>query len=229
MTYPEACTPIISRKSNLLSALAAMETPKEYKKAVENNVITPRIVSDVIYTLNKRAKNMRDQEMRYRNHNRYFGFSDRYGTVEKYREKKEQFYEKKEKLLKMFAPTCIHVTEEKAFATVSEDFDGYDGYEYYVDYEVLETFDEYDQDIREYVTYMKISYTKRQYFLFYEIGGHSFHTPIDYIPKDNHLPVVKLDELTTYGEDIKKLLSVQFCDKVLDGLISGKLSIDWAA
>lgn len=229
MTYQAACTPTISRKSNPLSALATMKTPKEYKQSVDNGVVTPKIIGDVIFSLNKRAKNMRNQERYYRNLYRGSGWSDRYDSEEKYREKKEQYYQKKEKLLEMLNPTHIHVTEEKVFSTVSEDFDGYDGYEYHEDYEVLETFQEYNQDIREYETYMKISYRERKYFLFYEIGGRSFHTPIDFIPKDNHLPIVKLEKLTTYGEDIGKLLSVQFCNKVLDGLISEKLSIDWAA
>ena len=71
----------------------------------------------------------------------------------------------------------------------------------------------------------KISYIERKFFLFYEIGERSFHTPIEEIPKGNTLPVIELDGLKTYGEDIGKLLSVDFCNKVLDGLNSGKLTL----
>lgn len=57
--------------------------------------------------------------------------------------------------------------------------------------------------------------TKCLYFLYYDLGTHSFHTPID-SPKDFNLPVVDIDEdFYTYGKNPSTLISMQFVNKVL--------------
>ena len=53
--------------------------------------------------------------------------------------------------------------------------------------------------------------------MFYDIGRkHTFHTPIE--AKDveaYNLPIVDIDKLETYGDDVIDLLSNQFVNKVL--------------
>ena len=56
-----------------------------------------------------------------------------------------------------------------------------------------------------------------QFYLFYDFGKCSFHTPIDeYLIKNYpNLEIINIGSLTTYGKDIDVLLSTQFIKKVL--------------
>ena len=81
-----------------------MKTPKEYANNVKNGIITTKMLSDCIFSVNKRAKNWRDKEHQYRG--KYS--DDWYGTVDKARENKEMYYSQKEMLLTPIKPKCIH-------------------------------------------------------------------------------------------------------------------------
>ena len=80
-----------------------MRTPKEYTDNIKNGVITTSMLEAALYSVNKRAKNYRDaaQETRYK-----------YGRYSKYANssdwKKNDFYSKKDKLLSILKPICIH-------------------------------------------------------------------------------------------------------------------------
>lgn len=66
-----------------------MKTPNSYINNVKKGLITEEMLSDCLYSLNKRAKNYRDKENDIRSErwqNPYF--CDKYGNEEKYREKK---------------------------------------------------------------------------------------------------------------------------------------------
>ena len=79
-----------------------METPKEYSKNLKNNILTTEMLIDCLFSVNKRAKNCRDKEREYRDKFRGCRYGDKYGTEEKYREKKEEYYSQKEKILALF-------------------------------------------------------------------------------------------------------------------------------
>lgn len=74
-------------------------------------------------------------------------------------------------------------------------------------------FDDYNGD---YVEFCDVIEKNFQWFLYYEFNAHSFHRPIDEseLSEYDGLEVIKLEELTTYGENINDLLPVPFCDKV---------------
>lgn len=65
------------------------------------------------------------------------------------------------------------------------------------------------------------------YYLFYDLGGHSFHHPIDKeeLVKYPNLKVVKIEPLETTGTSAAYLLSAQFCDKVREALLNGEANI----
>lgn len=67
------------------------------------------------------------------------------------------------------------------------------------------------------------------YFFYYEIGGFSFHKPINEVEAINSglsLSIVEIDEnFKTYGRKIEDLLSVPFVKKVLNLLNSGDYTI----
>lgn len=159
-----------------------MRTSAEYQKNVKKVVITPTMFGEIVYSYNKRAKNMRDQAWYYR-HTKYFTG---------YRLKKDEYYKKKDALLKFATPTEIHKVERvRAY---------------------------YGGDCHE--------ETITEYFLYYRIGTYSFHHPIHTNELSKYdLPIKELSDLTTEGKDVDELLSVQFCDKVLNGLILGNYKL----
>lgn len=84
-----------------------MRTPTDYKKHLEKNEITEKMISDCAYSMNKRAKNMRDNQRTYRDRREY-GFHDYYHNEWDYKVKKEYYYSLKNILLSPFKPICIH-------------------------------------------------------------------------------------------------------------------------
>lgn len=86
-----------------------MKTSKEFKRNVENRIITSDMLGACIYSVNKRAKNYRDKEWEYREYYRTHRFyHDDFNNVDKCRSLKLQYYNKKEVLLSLLQPTCIH-------------------------------------------------------------------------------------------------------------------------
>lgn len=53
-----------------------------------------------------------------------------------------------------------------------------------------------------------------RYYLFYDFGNHSFHTPI-VDPERYELPIVDVGELHTYGHEIDDLILMDFVKKVI--------------
>ena len=66
-----------------------MRTPKEYSDNLKKAIITDEMVSDVLYSYSKRAKNYRDKIREYREKERSSHyFYDCYNNIEKFNEKK---------------------------------------------------------------------------------------------------------------------------------------------
>lgn len=192
-----------------------MRTPQEFTKNLNNGIITTEMLNQCLYSVNKRAKNYRDEKRQY------------YGKYRDMAEGKEKsFYDRKEKLLSILKPVCIHKSRVGYERTRVYD------YEQHFDKRCLEAmllgkiahtgsyldrdnyvevffFDEYD-----------FSRPKELYFLFYELGTRSYHTPINN-PEKYDLPVKEIGRLETEGDDYTSLISVQFVDKVIDLIKSG--------
>ena len=195
-----------------------MKTPKEYTNLIKKNQITKDIIGQVLYSINKRAKNWRDTKREYKSY-RY----DRYGNVEKAEEQEQKYYKMKSDILNLFDPILIH----KELKEIT-----YKVYDYEFEYDSVEAdkiirqgkyFDyEEDQEVYFYV----VSGTKELYYLYYEIGEFSFHEPIEeYLVEKYNLEVKLLQDFETFGKDINDLLSTQFCKKVYDKLINNELEI----
>ena len=65
-----------------------MKTPKKYTENLKKCIITKQMLSDCLYSVNKRATNWRDMEREYRS-SQY----DYYGDEEKARARKEYYYD----------------------------------------------------------------------------------------------------------------------------------------
>ena len=203
-----------------------MRTPKAYTEALKNNTITAKMLEDCLYSVNKRAKNYRDKdrEIRYRYGRRGF-------HSESNEAGKAHNYACKELFLELLQPICIH-----------KEFAGYPRtrvYDYEKRYRGLAKSGAfvwencyYDHDEEREVWFGDIEdkdFPQYRYYLFYELGEHSFHTPIGEFELEEYpeLEVKEIDELDTYGDDIENLASVPFIKKVINLILSGNYKLDF--
>ena len=213
-----------------------MKTPKEYLKNLKNGIITDQMISDILFSYSKRAKNYRDNArelrrmLRESRRHHFFGWYDDHNDIEKNEFRKEVLYDRKSDILSKFEDRflkCIHKQDKHAIRRV---------YDYESDYVHLSESDEviwsncyFDDDECREVWFVDVPKKHKEYlyFLYYEFPDRSFHTPIDkdvaekYV-RDKKLDVIELDELVTFGEDVGRLLSLQFCDKVYKFLFPDK-------
>ena len=205
-----------------------MRTPKRYTDLIKNKKITNQIIAECIYSVNKRAKNYRDKIKDYKQGGFYKYKED---NIENAKEQKEKYYSMKEDLLLNFSPKLIHKKYDREKIQRV--------YSYQKNYEKL--YNEkrndivwensyYDYDRNKEVDFFDYSLGEKKYlyFLYYEIGEYSFHTPIteERAEKNTELEIKEIDEnFQTHGADIVDLLSTQFVQKVIDLLDSGDYTI----
>ena len=205
-----------------------MRTPKRYTDLIKNKKITNQIIAECIYSVNKRAKNYRDKIKDYKQGGFYKYKED---NIENAKEQKEKYYSMKEDLLLNFSPKLIHKKYDREKRQRV--------YSYQKNYEKL--YNEkrndivwensyYDYDRNKEVDFFDYSLGEKKYlyFLYYEIGEYSFHTPIteERVEKNTQLEIKEIDEnFQTHGADIVDLLSTQFVQKVIDLLDSGDYTI----
>ena len=205
-----------------------MRTPKRYIDLIKNKKITNQIIAECIYSVNKRAKNYRDKIKDYKQGGFYKYKED---NIENAKEQKEKYYSMKEDLLLNFSPKLIHKKYDREKIQRV--------YSYQKNYEKL--YNEkrndivwensyYDYDRNKEVDFFDYSLGEKKYlyFLYYEIGEYSFHTPIteERVEKNTQLEIKEIDEnFQTHGADIVDLLSTQFVQKVIDLLDSGDYTI----
>ena len=205
-----------------------MRTPKNYTQSVNDKKITNEMIEECIYSVNKRAKNYRDKIKEYKNGSFHQHLES---NIEKAEEEMGKYYQLKEELLKVFSPTLIQkqfIGEEKKRV-----------YSYEKNYEELlkektneiiwkNSYYDYDKDMEiEFFDY-HLGTKKYLYFLYYEIGEYSFHSPVSekIAERNTGLEIQEIDEnFKTQGSKIEGLLSMQFVKKVLELLQSEDYTI----
>lgn len=178
-----------------------MTTKKEYKKNLENGIITEEMLELVLYSIDKRAKNCRD--------------------------KKNEYYEQKDFLLTtLLKPICIHktVSIKEFMKRICSSEDEY--WQYKNSPNVIYTncyYRYYDKERDKVINFVDVITRENieEYFLYYKTKNYAFHIPIDNPHKYSNLEIIEIDNLETYGKDIKELASVQFCKKVIELVKSG--------
>lgn len=208
-----------------------MRTPAEWNKKLQKNIITEEMLEVALYSVNKRAKNWRDKKREYRHY-----WYDKYNNAGKAEVNEQKMYALKEKMLGFIKPTCIH-----------QEFGGYEKKRIY-DYEQnfpnkfiksalndeivwVNSYIERDEwgycDTEETWFFDRIDKTKpiSRWYLWYIVGGHTFHTPIEECDVDKYvkqgLEIIKISTLNTSGEDILELASMPFVKKVVSLIESG--------
>lgn len=206
--------------------LYIMRTPTAYTNSLKNNTISMQMLSDCLYSSNKRAKNWRDKERECRDrsrNNRYW--YDVHNNEEKAREKKEEYYQQKEIMLSILKPVCIHRErvgyERRRIYDYEPDYVSYTG-----EYVWENSYYDREEDRRVYFGDIEISNKPiYNYYLFYDFGtNHTFHIPINDIEAYN-LEIKDIDHLKTTGYDIADLLSNQFVKKVIDLISSNNFKL----
>lgn len=193
-----------------------MKTPKEYSRLIKEGIITPQMLSDCLYSANKRAKNYRDKEMYQRDRGKYNPYwFDKFDNEKKYRDLKEEYYRKKDRMLSIVEPTCIH-REDQIEKVRYYDYEDY-FYQINESEKVVHSGEYFDRETGEYVQFVDLyEKTGDRYYLYYDLGyGHSFHKPIQ-SPDNYQLPIVDIESLKTYGSNTDDLISAQFVDKVIN-------------
>lgn len=205
-----------------------MRTPKKYTDLIKNKEITNQIIAECIYSVNKRAKNYRDKIEDYKQAG-FYKYKE--NNIENAKEQKQKYYSMKDDLLLNFSPKLIHkkydgekrqrvYSYQKNYAKLyNEKINDIVWENSYYDYDRNKEVDFFDYSLGE---------KKYLYFLYYEIGEYSFHTPIteERVEKNTQLEIKEIDEnFQTHGADIVDLLSTQFVQKVIDLLDSGDYTI----
>lgn len=199
-----------------------MKTPKSYNDNLKQNIITKDMLVDCLFSVNKRAKNCRDKEQEYREFYRYTPYMrDKYHSVASYREKKNGYYEQKEKLLTLVQPTCIHQEDSKGRRRIRDYEPEYRKFARKGKYVHEGSY--FDCDMGEYICFIDIIEPVKRYYLFYDLGTCSFHSPIgeEQLSSYTGLEVKNIGQLKTKGKEIGELISVQFVKKVIDLIESG--------
>lgn len=119
-----------------------MRTPKKYTDNLKQGIITKEMLSDCLYSVNKRAKNCRDKQRAY------YGI-DSY--ADKYREQKEKYYGQKEILLHLVQPACIHMETVQRKQRIYDYEPEYD--EYFYNGLFFHEGGFYDREMRQYVCF----------------------------------------------------------------------------
>ena len=205
-----------------------MKTPKLNNDLINEKKITNEIIAECVYYVNEWAKNYRDKIKEYKN-----GRSHQHleSNIEKAEEEMGKYYQLKEEFLKVFTTNLIH----KQF--IGEKKKRVYSYEKKL-WEIVErknndifwknSYYDYDKDMEiEFFDY-RLGTKKYLYFLYYEIGEYSFHSPVsEKIAESNtELEIQEIDEnFKTHGSKNEGLLSMQFVKKVLELLQSEDYTI----
>lgn len=207
-----------------------MRTPKKWSDNLKRGIITDEMLESALFSVNKRAKNYRDKKREY-SHYRY-ARHDYSGEAEA---KMNEMYEKKDRLLSLIPPVCIHLEYQQNRqgdrVEIGDSVDQYLKYIYtgeithfgsYVRRNRSRYDDWYDEEYVYFFDHTKEPFQKA-YYLFRVLGSHSFHTPITVSDLRSYpnLPVIAIDGLITQGEDVLELCSMQFVDKVIALIDSG--------
>lgn len=81
-----------------------MRTPKEYTTNLEQGIVTERMLCDVLFSYNKRAKNWRDKKRQYK----HSYAANSYKWFNTALENEQKYYAYKSQMLNLLTPLCIH-------------------------------------------------------------------------------------------------------------------------
>lgn len=208
-----------------------METPEVFDELLSKGIITEDMLGAALFSLNKRAKNYRNQKRKGKKsiyaQAKLFGF-DNPDDPDEAKKMEKEMYRKKELLLRIVEPVCIH----KELAGYKKEYIYDKDRDDYADIFIDSIFHnrvldrgicrKEGQDIRFFVRRGEPYY---RYYFFRCVGDHTYHTPTDQETALNSgLPIHMINEIKTEGEKEEKLISEEFVDKIITLVESGQFS-----
>lgn len=194
-----------------------MKPQKNYKSNIEKRIITEDMLSDCLYSVNKRAKNCRDMIQKYR-------YTD---YAEGYRERRDKYYSNKDTLLSLLNPIELHLERKMKDEYLDE---RYCDVSYLEDDEIIDIYNRWDKESQEYYSVYVVAEPIINVFALYAVGNRSFHHPLLFDGTEGQVDDIKKEypdlptkeiELITYGDNVTDLISYQFVKKVIDLIESG--------
>ncbi len=200
-----------------------MRTPIEFKKNLDEGKITLEMLGMAAYSVNKRAKNYRDAEQNY------WRYKPKYSAIA--RERKEDFYRKKDTLLSIVDPVCFHL-ENSGYTKRIYDTEP-DWFEQLENKTVVYSNEFFDEDLGDYCTFYDVWEEQKNLYRFYKIAGFSFHSPVKFgiseeeisTYMDDGMNVCEIDEIQSEGSVCTGLISAQFAYKVVELINSGNYEL----
>lgn len=208
-----------------------MESPDIYQKNLSKGIITDDMLGAALFSLNKRAKNYRDQKRKAKKslyaQAKLFGFDNPDGLDESEKMEKDM-YRKKETLLQVVEPICIHQEIAGYKKEYIYDVDGtaYDYGNLFIDAifhnRVLDR-GVCRKDRRDTRFFVRKGEAYYRYYYFRQVKDHTYHSPIS---KEEalrvDLPIHVIREIKTEGEPESELISMEFVDALIDLVESGR-------
>lgn len=199
-----------------------MDTPEIFYENLSKGIITYEMLDLALFSLNKRAKNYRDQKRKAKKslyaQAQLFGFSNPDNPEEAERMEKE-FYAKKERLLQIVKPVCVHQELAGYKKDYIYDKDEIDYADIFIDSifhnRVLDRgiCRKEGKDIRFFVRKGEPYY---RYYFFRCIGTHTYHSPINKeTALSSGLPIHIINEIKTEGERNENLIPEDSVDQML--------------
>ena len=197
-----------------------MRTPKEYSDLLARKMISEDMLAACLYSVNKRAKNYRDNVREKGGRMSLYTLDDIIA--------RDIYYEIKEFLLQFISPVCIH---RVLFGYERERIYEYD--ERYMEFLKADAYvwenSFWSDEAGCFISFGDIEWADRPkygYFLYYRIGSNSFHSPVNENELSGYplLECVDIGELETEGRAVECLVSMQFVDKVIALILSRDFS-----
>ena len=198
-----------------------MTPSKEYLKNLKHHIITEQMLSDCLFSVNNRALNSRDNEYKYTHY-----VPDLYGSANKYRKKKLEYYQMKRVLLSILEPSHIQKGEVLQRRRIYDYEEGYEDILKSGNYVNNSGF--YDTDRKEHVEFVVQMIPQTVYYLTYSVGNRTFRVPLQEseVEKYPDLEIVDAGRIIpVYGDITADMLSVQFVDKVVKQIKSGQYEL----
>ena len=184
-----------------------MKITKEVCKNLKEGIVSKEMLCMALYSYNKRAKNMRDKEREYHDYSRkHYFYYDKYDNEGKARAKKEEYYRKKEELLKYLQPCAIHHIIRYKNVKIYDYEETYDKIDKNV---ILYENSYYDRETDDRVFFKVVLRKFVEKYLFFDLEDYSFHAPLVGDESQYNLPVEELNDFETFGKGTDSLMSVQ--------------------
>lgn len=208
-----------------------MDIPEIFNQNLEKNIITEDMLGAALFSLNKRAKNYRDEKRKAKKslyaEAKLFGF-DLPEDPAKAEQMEKEMYLKKEFLLQIVKPICIH----QELAGYKKEYIYDENNENYVDIFIDSIFHNlvldrgvYRKDGKDVRLFVRRGEPYYRYYYFRSVKDHTYHIPVDKETALNSgLPIHIISEIKTEGEKEDNLIPMEFIDKLVSLVESGKFS-----